>query len=232
MVRNIGLGLVSNTRLEPYCYRMYERLLMVRRTGGFRLGGFYEININHPDIEPFELWLEESGVTQLDKFAGSYELAVVNTIANTISRDDTFWVVGAGYGYHSFAFAPHCNRVDAFEANPRRVRKLSRGIGRNAADNIVVHRTRVGHDASLDHFGTPDIVLMDVEGAEHDILADTKLIEKTDITWVVELHGEGTPAGQPAASPDAVVNLFKDAGCTVSLVSKRRPGNYHILAVP
>lgn len=99
---------------------------------------------------------------------------------------------------------------------------LEEGPEACGADHPRSDRSYEGH-VPLDHLATPDLVKVDVEGAEVDVLnSGPDTLQDVRPHWIVELHFWKSPDG----FPDVVVNMFVEENyAVVSLASGRLIGS-------
>jgi FkbM family methyltransferase len=152
-------------------------------------------------------------------------------------------------------------RVIALEPDPRNRRRLEENLALNHADHdVVVLPDAVGaeeatvaftssgmhgsigegneqvHTTTLDalarRYGTPDLVLMDIQGAEAAALEGSRdLLQAGSTTWLVELHGdEGAAAAAVLAGAGYRLETPDPRSDVDQLL--RRTGRTHVLAQP
>jgi hypothetical protein len=155
-------------------------------------------------------------------------VAVAGLVLVAVARLGTVLVSVVGSGS-----APGCNRriPDAVGAEEATVNFTSAGMhGYIGEGDERVHTTTL--DSLVQRFGTPDVVLMDIQGAEAAALrGGRELLQAGRTTWLVELHGE---EGSSAAA------ALEDAGYTLETPDPRsdvdrllrRSGRTHVLARP
>ena len=192
----------------------------------------------------------------------TYEPWVQHTLTEVIRPGHLVFEVGAYIGTYALMIrrlAPGA-RVIALEPDPRNRRRLEENLALNNADDVVVLPDAVGaeeatvaftsakmhgsigegneqvHTTTLDElarrYGTPDLVLMDIQGAEAAALQGGRdLLQAGRTTWLVELHGD---EGADAAAILAGAGYRLETPDPKSDVDRllRRTGRTHILARP
>ncbi|MDQ3945990.1 MAG: FkbM family methyltransferase [Actinomycetota bacterium] len=192
----------------------------------------------------------------------TYEPWVQRKLAEIIRPGHLVFEVGAYIGTYALLIrrlAPSC-RVIALEPDPRNRTRLQENLALNGADDVVVLADGVGAeeatvnftsagmhgyigegeeqvqtttlDSLVREFGTPDLVLMDIQGGEAAALrGGRELLQAGRTTWLVELHGD---EGSIAAA------ALEDAGYTLETPDPRsdvdrllrRSGRTHVVARP
>jgi FkbM family methyltransferase len=192
----------------------------------------------------------------------TYEPWVQRKLAEVIRPGHLVFEVGAYIGTYALMIrrlAPG-SRVIALEPDDRNRSRLQENLALNGADDVVVLPDGVGAeeatvsftsagmhgrigegdeqvrtttlDALVREYGTPDLVLMDIQGAEAAALEGARdLLQARRTTWLVELHGD---EGATAAA------ALEDAGYTLETPDPRsdvdrllrRSGRTHVVARP
>lgn len=137
--------------------------------------------------------VEAVGSSLLPKLIGSYEKEISSIFEALRNRKvNVIFDIGAAEGYYAVGFArmlPEC-RVVAFEATQQGRDLLAQMARKNHVDDRVeVHgKCTPEQFEELLTLKKPDFVLMDVEGAEKDLLTSqtAQLLSQTEV--VVELH--------------------------------------------
>jgi FkbM family methyltransferase len=80
-------------------------------------------------------------------FDGYYERPLVEWLKRTLGPDDVFWDVGANIGAISLVAARLCQRVVAFEPDPRSLVKLERNIAANRLTDVEIVAGALGVEA-------------------------------------------------------------------------------------
>ena len=192
----------------------------------------------------------------------TYEPWVQRTLVEVIAPGHLVFDVGAYIGTYALLIRrlAQGSRVIALEPDPRNRSRLQENLALNGADDVVVLPDGVGAeegmvsftsagmhghigegdervrtttlDALAREYGTPDLVLMDIQGAEAAALRGAReLLQARRTTWLVELHGdEGRVAA--AALEDAGYSLeTPDPRSDVDRLL-RRSGRTHVIARP
>ena len=192
----------------------------------------------------------------------TYEPWVQRKLGEVTRPGHLVFEVGAYIGTYALLMrrlAQGC-RVIALEPDPRNRLRLEENLALNGADDVVVLPDAVDAeeatvsftsagmhgsigegdeqvrtttlDALARRFGIPDVVLMDIQGAEAAALqGGRELLQAGRTTWVVELHGhEGSLAA--AALEEAGYTLeTPDPRSDVERLLKRS-GRTHVVARP
>jgi FkbM family methyltransferase len=157
--------------------------------------------------------------------AGTYEPWIHNLLPHILREGMSMWDVGAHIGYYvitACALSPTGHHL-AVEPDPANVERLRHNLALNsltvevigAAVSDRVHNVRfesnsalgrirengdrtvpaVPLDALLNEHAPPQLVMMDIEGAEGIVIpAATRFLDEVRPTWLIELHGEGGAA--------------------------------------
>jgi len=136
-----------------------------------------------------------------------------------IDGGSVFWEAGARWGYYSFPAAELGADVFAFEKIPEQVACLQKTKQHNSFDNVTIVEGMAGDDYSLDEFTTPDLAVIDVEGREYELLKNAPDLLESEANLIIELYGNTvSPQKKLGRSPEAVKELLKESGFTLSLV--------------
>jgi FkbM family methyltransferase len=157
--------------------------------------------------------------------AGTYEPWIHNLLPHILREGMSMWDVGAHIGYYvitACALSPTGHHL-AVEPDPANAERLRHNLALNsltvevigAAVSDRVHNVRfesnsalgrirengdrtvpaVPLDALLNEHAPPQLVMMDIEGAEGIVIpAATRFLDEVRPTWLIELHGEGGAA--------------------------------------
>jgi len=140
-----------------------------------------------------------------------YEPGVVRCLRDVLRPEMTFFDVGASIGFYTMLAASRVAQVFAFEPIRKTRQVILENVRRNGLDNVAViaaplfskrsfgtmnlkRRFRSGkgdvQTTTLDQFGVvPDVIKMDVEGAEADIfIGGAEMLTKHKPILVLELH--------------------------------------------
>lgn len=163
------------------------------------------------DDQVFWYPLRHSKLADMAK-RGVYESEMTAYLLGTLTPDMTFFDVGAHYGYYTLLAAKRVKRVVAFEPREKARRVLEANIEANAYDNVTVafyplFRENVWGRMVLSQFkedpqgyvfarsldsldvGIPDVIKIDVEGAECDVLLGASQTLKAHRPHIaIELH--------------------------------------------
>ncbi len=167
----------------------------------------------------FSFWYELDSPHIHHRVLGEYETEVVEELIANLDEQDDFWEVGAGWGYHSLLLSESINRAVAFDPDESRTELLRRSIDRNDFDNIsIVEESVLSLDDYVDQFGTPNVVLMDIDGWEYEVLPSSEELLNTDCTWIIELHHDVDVQAAEGRSPEEIEDLFQDYGYNVTRI--------------
>lgn len=226
------------------CYRIYDINSGRCKSGLLPLRGpsLYHIDFSASSVEPFDFWFPLRGLRYRRRIVDDYETEVTKLLSKLASDNETFWEVGAAWGYHSLAFAPQFDEIVCFEQNEEYAEKLSQSVEENGYKNIDITRERV---ESLDDYlseSVPDVILMDVDGWEYTIMSRSPETIDANPIWIVELH-DSPPVDDDIVKPREVEKILSEAGYEISVINERGSftrfgreqdnlNNWHILAVP
>ena len=129
----------------------------------------------------------------LPKLLGIYELELAGVIEDDCHHGfKTIIDVGAAEGYYAVGMARRCPdaEVHAFEASPEGREMMQELVSLNdCADRVHVHGLCAADDLQQLLQGHPDaLLIMDVEGAENDLLNPDRIPEFSGCRILVELH--------------------------------------------
>lgn len=199
--------------------------------GSATLNGFYTIDPEGVDIEPFDLWITNGSHHNRLKVQGIYEKPVMIELNQQVNENTTFWEVGAAIGYFSIAMAQYAQEVIAFDTNKSSLQHLEKSANRNAFENISTICGKVGQNIDLESFETPDVVLMDIEGNEYKTLQSVPALLESHPTWIIEIHEPHSDNDFPVGNnPTEIINILSKYNYETKEIFRRRPDNYHILA--
>ena len=185
------------------------------RSGPCR-GCLLPLNLRHD----FRTWL------------GLYEFELRKILREYTRPGDCCYDVGAASGYYTLALAKLAapGTVCAIEAESRLHEQLKETVARNAgvgseidtmnwfvSDALEASRKRITMDELVLEQGrrAPDLIKLDVEGAEHAVLVGAKeVIRRHAPRWIIEVHSEELE-GQCRA-------LLEQAGYTVRVIERNR----------
>ncbi|MGH8994251.1 MAG: FkbM family methyltransferase [Acidimicrobiia bacterium] len=224
--------------------------------------GVREVALPAGPLQGLRLVLDFDHAGERAIWLNTYEPWVQCKLGEVIRPGHLVFDVGAYIGTYALMIrrlAPDC-RVVALEPDPGNRSRLEQNLALNGADDVVVLPDAVGAEettvnftsagmhgyigegdeqvraTTLDslarQFGTPDVVLMDIQGAEVEALqGGRELLQAGRTTWLVELHGD---KGSVAAA------ALEDAGYTLETPDPRskadqllrRSGRTHVVARP
>lgn len=199
----------------------------------------YKISPLIGKIPSFYFWFDFNSAHLRPRVVGGYESECLRLLEENVNEDTTFWEVGAGWGYFSLALAPIVDQAVGFEPMKERRKLFLRSINENEFDNIKLCRENVKSlDDYVSKYGTPDVILMDVDGWEHSILSNTKNVLNSKPTLIIEVHIDPTADHAPDSlkvKPDKTVDILKEQGYDVDIFDESRRANgtlykYHIIA--
>jgi hypothetical protein len=210
--------------IEPYVESINDRL------AGEQYGkeGWYRVETRG---ESFWIYLTGTGELFRNRIRGAYEPEVHDRLEAELSAAETFWEVGAAWGYFSCYAAQRCESVTAFEMQSELAGYIEDSAERNGLDNITVVEGAVGDDVDLTAFDPPDIALVDIEGWEYEMFAQYPELLDGSTTWIIEIHEDSSyTVGEPTIDPAGVLKMLENAGYVIEEVDSRMDTNYHILA--
>lgn len=184
-------------------------------------GGVREVVVPSGALEGTRLLLDFDHPGERAIWLDTYEPWVQRKVVELLRAGTVLFDVGAYIGTYALLarrIAPGI-RVVAIEPDPHNRERLVRNLALNGAADVVVVPNAVaareedvsfassgmhGHvgdgdivvravtlDSLGERFGLPDVVLMDIQGAEAEALAGAgRLLSDARPIWIVELHGE------------------------------------------
>ncbi|SDG38199.1 FkbM family methyltransferase [Halorientalis regularis] len=141
------------------------------------------------------------------------------------------------------AVADRVDHVRSFDPDQDRLSLLERSIDYNGYDNFTTYQTEVD---SLDDYlddGQPDIILMDIDGWEHEVITSSPDTIAAEPIWLIELHTDQPDVPDEKLNPHEVVEHLQNHGYETEEFAHR--GSYdpfgrerddlnawHVLATP
>lgn len=153
-----------------------------------------------------------------------YEPRLVRELGEALESESVFFDVGGNYGFMS-AVAIRCGckpaNVESFEPNPFTLRILKRNATTHGFSAI---QARVGtgeHSLALDdHDRVPDVVKIDVEGAEMAVLRGMHdVIRERKPTLFIEVHRDRIESFDTAEAD--ILNFLSDFGYELAVIQHR-----------
>lgn len=219
-----GRRVFSDTPLEQVASKLYWRVSNKLHRVNSPIQ-FYRINRVPATFEPVVIAISKP---QNEIVHGEYERPVLEQFSQMVDEDSTVWEIGARWGYYSLMASTVAEHVVAAEADPSRVSLLHASRYANKFDNLDIIEGIAGKDYQLDEFTPPDIVLIDVEGAEFSVLEGAeKWLAAGETTFIVEVHE--IPGSVLESS---VTDLFESHSYDIEKVYQRADDNIHIVATP
>jgi hypothetical protein len=243
------LGNIKHTiyKLNFYRYRIKDTL-SGRYVDKFdSIDGYYRVDPTIDGCEPFLLPLHVGKSHRRDRINGKHEHNVFKRLIEFSDGNTNFWEIGAWRGYFSLVLASRIKSVVSFEAREHPLSKLKQAAERNKLENVQTVQDLVKSlDPYLEEYGTPDLVLLDIEGWEFEVLNNSPTFLDAQPVIIVEVHEESgwskgkvvNPRGntetvaQPDLSPEGVKRLLRESGYKLERIQSRRETNYHLLATP
>ena len=163
---------------------------------------------------------------------GLYEFELRNIVREYVRRGDCCYDVGAASGYYTLALAKLAapGHVFAIEAEGRLYEQLKETVAQNAdvgsaietmnwfvGDTVDAMRKRTTLDELVLEQGrrAPDLIKLDVEGAEHAVLAGAKeVIRRHAPRWIIEVHS--------AELEKQCRGVLEQAGYAVRVIERNR----------
>ena len=156
-----------------------------------------------------------------------YEPGLVLALSDTIEPGSVFYDVGSRFGYYikiASTLGLDKDQVHAFEADPTNFGYLKRNVG----DIATINRVRVGDanselelDKYADSHPTPDVVKIDVEGAEPNVLEGMTDLLETGVSLFIEYH----PHKLSPKAADRVLAILNESGYTIQFIDHRYEGD-------
>lgn len=229
----------------------------VRRRLG---GGVREVVVPSGPLKGTRLVLDFDHPGERAIWLDTYEPWFQRKVVELVRPDMVLFDVGAYIGTYALLvrrIAPGI-RVVAVEPDPRNLKRLEENLALNGASDVVVvpnavaagegdvsfggsgMHSHVGdgemvvHAVTLDslarRFGPPDIVLMDIQGAEAEALGGAGwLLNEVQPAWLVELHGEeGLRAAQRLREAGYALETPDPRASVAQLLERRH--RTHVLA--
>lgn len=183
-----AIGLVRNVKNRIVA----DELSFRRMPFGLCKGLYLPVNLQH-DFRTYLGW---------------YEFELRASFRKLVSSEFCCFDIGSGFGYYTLALARLAQQgnVVAVEADPQRFSCLNDAVRRNAANlapirtfsyfvgkKHVPHTSKVSLDRLVDENGLqgPDIVKLDVEGAELSVLEGAAALTAKNLPrWVIEIHSK------------------------------------------
>jgi len=152
-----------------------------------------------------------------------YEPKLTREILERLDTGDVFYDVGSRFGYYSLLarrIGLTKDQIHTFEASKSNYWYLKQNVGGSA----VINRNRIGAgdpDLSLDVYSEtnplPDIVKIDVEGAELNVIKGMKNLLKSGITVYIEVH----PQYLPNRDIEKIHSILEDSGYKIDTLDHR-----------
>ena len=174
---------------------------------------------------PFKgMWTDNShvGSPSLPRALGTYELELHETISSLLSENiDVFVDVGAAEGYYAVGFALRSKvaKVIAFEAEVSGHKALREAAERNGVSEKLEVAGYCDHTTlslALDKSGRT-LVMVDIEGAEGDLLDPNIVPALRQVSIIVELHPQYT-----ADVRSRILKAFRETHELCEVVSQPR----------
>ncbi|SFR36323.1 Methyltransferase FkbM domain-containing protein [Halogeometricum rufum] len=163
-----------------------------------------------------------------------YEAALLDAIRETVSIGDDVVIAGGEYGVSSVVAANqagHSGTVTCFEAARDVAERAEETVTLNGVGHRVNVRNRVvetegltrgedvGRPIRLDRVDSPDVLVVDVDGAELDLVRALSSSRLSPRAVVVEHHA--VPGGSDY-NPGRVVSAVEEAGYQIVAVHTRK----------
>lgn len=233
--------------------------LLARRTAP---GGVRQVIIPAGPLQGLRLVLDFTHPGERAVWLNTYEPWVQRKLVEFVRPGHLVFEAGAYIGTYALMIrrlAPGC-RVVALEPDPGNRNRLRENLALNGADDVVVLPeavaaeegtvafTRAGMhgavgagddrvrtttlDTLVARYGIPDLVLMDIQGAEAAALRGSReLLGARRTTWLVELHGQEGSAAAAALRRAGYRLETPDPRSDVDRLL-RRSGRTHVVARP
>jgi FkbM family methyltransferase len=177
-------------------------------------------------------------------FNGYYERPLVEWLKHTLRADDVFWDVGANIGAISLVAGRLCQRVVAFEPDPRSIARLEQNVRANRLANIEIVAGALGveagaatlyQSASLNTGMTSLVPCRSEAVAEHTVKvlrADDLIVRRPELTpTVMKIDVEGAEHLVLGGAP----NLLRSGRLRALVFEDRRdrearPTNHEVVA--
>lgn len=155
----------------------------------------------------------------LDRYAyPAYEPVVTERFQHHIHVDDVFYDVGSRYGIYTLLalkLGVDPNNIHTFEKEVQPFEVLKDYIGdRDVHMNNIIVGSEISIDEYVERYNrdAPDVIKMDIEGAEIDVLRGARniLMRETPVLFI-EIHPQRL-RDNFHSTPEEVINLLRDCG--------------------
>lgn len=200
-----------------------RRLILARR-----LYQHYGGTIRHGILQGVKILSDPSwgGADISSKLLGFYEKEILDYIASQRGAFDTLINIGAGDGYYGVGLlkAGFVQKSICFELSDRGRTKLKETAGLNGVSDAVTIFGKAEPDfldkATIEL--SRCLVLIDIEGAEFDILTQAVLQRLKNARLIIELHGAMTQGGKPRED-QLIKSLHEVFDCKLVTMGARDP---------
>lgn len=191
------------------------------------------VDIRHPEVA-FEMLAPPVAMWRDHEATGNHEPPVTTVVARLLrDRPRTrFWDVGSRYGYYPVLAATVTDRpgnVHVFEPDDRHARIIAANDARYLDDDLNLHVTMLGRrdgdgmirgDTVAESIGPPDLVKIDVDGAEVEVLEGLQgTLREHRPVLMLEVHLRPEPYDERRA---AVARILAEAGYRLRLCREHR----------
>jgi hypothetical protein len=151
----------------------------VKRALGF--SGVKQVQVRGGPARGIRMWLDFTGHTPM--YLGMYEWELHRFLRTALPGTSRIFDIGGYLGYYALTFAANtAGHVVSFEPNPQNANRLRQNLALNPLleRRIAVHEIALGRedgdgalslDSAAASLGAPDLIKIDIEGAELDALA-------------------------------------------------------------
>lgn len=205
--------------------------------------GHYVVEHQTPGVDSFDFLFRFDSPHRRERIDGIYERAVADELVARCDDETVLYEVGAGWGYHTLSVAPIIDQAVGFDPDSERTRRFRGSVSESGFENVDVVESRVDClDDHLSEFGTPDVVLVDIDGGEYDVLPASERLLESGCVWIVELHHDA-PAVSEGEQPAAIEEMFRKNGYRVERIREhyqrdhfdrrtKELNTHHIVAEP